>query len=137
MSTKEQRGVGWTTFPAIMLIMIHAFRAITSLAGIIDNKYRGCMQAAGTETSGDAYILQFDASSWGWIHLILVSWSSCPASAFSRFRLARTVGCHRGAQRSGRVRVAAVLPDLGDRHHRRCRVRHLGADGARSGHRRE
>ena len=69
----EQRSsaaVGWTTFAAIMLIMIGAFHAIAGLAGIIDDEFYRVVPAAGTETSGDAYFLQFDTTTWGWIHLI-------------------------------------------------------------------
>ena len=72
-SMSEQRSsaaVGWTTFAAIMLIMIGAFHAIAGLAGIIDDDFYRVLPAAGTETTGDVYFLEFDTTTWGWIHLI-------------------------------------------------------------------
>jgi hypothetical protein len=69
---KERSGaaVGWITFAAIMLIMIGAFHAIAGLAGIIENEFYSVVPAAGTEATGDVYFLRFDATTWGWIHLI-------------------------------------------------------------------
>jgi hypothetical protein len=72
-STSKERSsaaVGWITFAAIMLIMIGAFHAIAGLAGIIENEFYSVVPAAGTEATGDVYFLQFDATTWGWIHLI-------------------------------------------------------------------
>jgi len=67
---RSSAAVGWTTFAAIMLIMIGAFHAIAGLAGIIENEFYRIVPAAGTEASGDVYFLQFDVTTWGWIHLI-------------------------------------------------------------------
>jgi hypothetical protein len=69
---RERSGaaVGWTAFAAIMLIMIGTFHAIAGLAGIIENEFYSVVPAAGTEATGDVYFLQFDATTWGWIHLI-------------------------------------------------------------------
>ncbi len=72
-STSRQRSgaaVGWITFAAIMLIMIGIFHALAGLAGIIEDEFYRIAPAAGTEAAGDAYFLQFDATTWGWIHLI-------------------------------------------------------------------
>ena len=52
------------------LIMIGVFHAIAGLAGIIENEFYSVVPAAGTEATGDVYFLQFDATTWGWIHLI-------------------------------------------------------------------
>jgi hypothetical protein len=62
--------VGWITFAGIMLIMVGVFHAIAGLAGIIENEFYGAVPAAGTPATGDVYFLQFDATTWGWIHLI-------------------------------------------------------------------
>ena len=67
---RSSAAVGWTTFAAIMLIMIGTFHAIAGLAGIIENEFYSVVPAAGTEATGDVYFLQFDATTWGWIHLI-------------------------------------------------------------------
>jgi hypothetical protein len=67
---RSSAAVGWITFAAIMLIMIGAFHAIAGLAGIIKNEFYSAIPAAGTAATGDVYFLQFDATTWGWIHLI-------------------------------------------------------------------
>ena len=69
---RERSGaaVGWITFAAVMLIMIGIFHAIAGLAGIFENEFYSVVPAAGTEASGDVYFLEFDATTWGWIHLI-------------------------------------------------------------------
>ena len=69
---RERSGaaVGWISFAGIMLIMIGTFHAIAGLAGILENEFYSAVPAAGTEATGDVYFLQFDATTWGWIHLI-------------------------------------------------------------------
>ena len=72
-STHRERSgaaVGWITFAAVMLIMIGVFHAIAGLAGIIENEFYSVVPAAGAEATGDVYFLEFDATTWGWIHLI-------------------------------------------------------------------
>ena len=62
MSQQRSSGaVGFTMFAAIMMILIGAFHALAGLSGIIkDNFY------AVTPN----YVLKFDVTTWGWIHLI-------------------------------------------------------------------
>jgi hypothetical protein len=69
---RERSGaaVGWISFAAFMLIMVGTFHAIAGLAGIIENEFYSVVPAAGTEATGDVYFLQFDATTWGWVHLI-------------------------------------------------------------------
>ena len=55
--------VGWTAFAAYMLILIGTFHAISGLAGIIKNEFYVVAPVAG-------YAFKFDATAWGWIHLI-------------------------------------------------------------------
>jgi hypothetical protein len=45
-----------------MMIMMGSFHAIAGLAGIIEDEFY---------TVTPNYILEFDATTWGWIHLIL------------------------------------------------------------------
>jgi hypothetical protein len=40
------------------------------LSGIIENEFYSVVPAAGTEATGDVYFLHFDATTWGWIHLV-------------------------------------------------------------------
>ncbi len=71
MSQERSGGaVGWITFAAFMMILIGSFHAIAGLAGIIEDEFYGVAPAVGTETTGDVYFLQFDATTWGWVHLI-------------------------------------------------------------------
>jgi hypothetical protein len=52
---------GWAAFAAFMMILIGGFHAIQGLAAIVkDNFY------AVTPN----YVFEFDATTWGWIHLI-------------------------------------------------------------------
>ena len=62
MSQERSSGaVGWTTFAGVMMILIGCFHAIAGLSGIIkDNFY------AVTPN----YVFEFDATTWGWAHLI-------------------------------------------------------------------
>ena len=63
MQQEEPSGwaVGWATFAGVMLIMIGVFHAIVGLGAIINDE---------TFVLTQEYILEFDTTSWGWIHLI-------------------------------------------------------------------
>ncbi len=63
--------VGWTFFAAFMMIMIGVFHAIAGFAAILEDEFLRIVPAVGTQATGDAYFLEFDATTWGWIHLIL------------------------------------------------------------------
>jgi hypothetical protein len=54
--------VGWTWFAAFMMIMIGFFHIIAGFVAIVDDQFY---------VATKEYILQFDVSTWGWIHLIL------------------------------------------------------------------
>lgn len=54
--------VGWTVFAAVMMVMIGVFHAIAGLVAIFDDDFF---------TQVREYIFDFDADTWGWIHLIL------------------------------------------------------------------
>ena len=53
--------IGFTMFAAIMLMIAGSFQIIAGLAGIFENEFY-----AATPN----YFLKFDASAWGWIHLL-------------------------------------------------------------------
>src|SRR4051794_33619756 len=53
--------VGWTMFAAFMMILIGGFHVMSGLVGIIDDTFYAVTPK---------YVLQFDATTWGWIHLI-------------------------------------------------------------------
>ena len=62
--TQETSGwaVGWTTFAAVMMIMIGFWHGIAGLVAILENEFY---------VVGQEYIFQFDVTTWGWVHLIL------------------------------------------------------------------
>jgi hypothetical protein len=53
--------VGFTWFAAFMMILIGSFHIIAGLAGILEDEFY--------VTTPD-WVLEFDATAWGWIHLI-------------------------------------------------------------------
>src|SRR5512132_436683 len=63
-ASRETSGwaVGLILFAAIMMIMVGVFEALQGLIAIFENEFY-----AATRN----YIFKFDATTWGWIHLIL------------------------------------------------------------------
>ena len=60
---KEPSGgaVGWTMFAAFMMIFIGSMHAISGFVGILNDEFY---------VKTPDYVVQFDATTWGWIHLI-------------------------------------------------------------------
>jgi hypothetical protein len=54
--------VGFTVFAAVMMLMVGAWQALAGLIAIFENEFY---------VPTRNYIFQFDATSWGWIHLVL------------------------------------------------------------------
>ena len=54
--------VGFTVFAGVMMIMAGGFQAITGLVASCENEFY---------VSTRTYILQFDVTTWGWIHLLV------------------------------------------------------------------
>jgi hypothetical protein len=54
--------VGWTTFAALMMIMIGFWHAIAGLVALFEDQFY---------VVGQEYVFQLDVTTWGWIHLIL------------------------------------------------------------------
>jgi hypothetical protein len=54
--------VGFILFAAIMLLMVGVFQALQGLVAIFENEFY-------VQTRN--YLFQFDATTWGWIHLVL------------------------------------------------------------------
>ncbi|HEX3213718.1 MAG TPA: hypothetical protein VH016_14205 [Actinomycetota bacterium] len=54
--------VGFILFAAIMMIMSGVFQALQGLVAIFENEFYVATRN---------YTFQFDATSWGWIHLLL------------------------------------------------------------------
>src|SRR4029450_8671205 len=54
--------IGWTWFAGFLMIMIGVWHAIAGLSAIIDDEFY---------VTTRNYILKFDTTTWGWMHLIL------------------------------------------------------------------
>jgi hypothetical protein len=61
MEQRSGMAVGFTLFAAIMLMINGSFQIIAGLGGIFENEFY---------VRTPNYFLEFDASAWGWIHLI-------------------------------------------------------------------
>lgn len=64
MTQREVSGwaIGWTAFAGVMMIMLGFFHGIAGLVGILEDELY--------VLAGD-YVFQLDATTWGWIHLVL------------------------------------------------------------------
>ena len=54
--------VGFILFAAIMMIMVGVFQALQGLVAIFENEFY-------VQTRN--YLFQFDATTWGWVHLLV------------------------------------------------------------------
>jgi len=60
--TTSGTAVGFILFAAIMMIMAGVFQAIAGLVAIFENEFYVATRN---------YLFQFDATTWGWIHLVV------------------------------------------------------------------
>lgn len=99
----EQRsdaGAGWVSFAGIILITVGIFQAFAGLVGLIEDEF----YAVTPE-----YVVQFDATTWGWIHIIIgLIVVAAGFGIFSGNVLARTVGVF--AALGSMISVFAWLP---------------------------
>jgi hypothetical protein len=56
--------VGWTTFAAIMLMVVGIFQGIAGLTAVLEDE---------VYTLTEEYVLKFDLTSWGWLHLAMAA----------------------------------------------------------------
>ena len=66
-----EAAIGFIVFAAIMMIMVGVFQALQGLVGIFENEFYVATRN---------YLFQFDATTWGWIHLLLgllVAFAGC------------------------------------------------------------
>ena len=65
-AARGQEATGWAVgfilFAAIMMIMAGVFQALAGLVAIFENEFY---------VPTRNYLFQFDATSWGWIHLLV------------------------------------------------------------------
>lgn len=76
--------IGWTMFAGVLMITFGIWHAITGLAGIVEDQFY---------TVTPNYIFRFDATTWGWIHLIFgIIVALAGFAVFSGAVWARTIG---------------------------------------------
>jgi hypothetical protein len=76
--------IGWTFFAGFMMLLIGSWHTIAGLSAIIDDEFYVPVRE---------YVLKFDVTTWGWIHLTLgVLILIAGLSLFSGAVWARTVG---------------------------------------------
>jgi len=84
MQERSGTAVGFTTFAGVLMITVGIWHAIAGFAGILENEFY-----AATPN----YILELDATAWGWTHLIVgVVIALAGFGLFSGAVWARTVG---------------------------------------------
>lgn len=54
--------VGWMGFAAVLMIMLGGWWMFAGFVGIVDDQFY---------VKGAEYLLQFDTTTWGWIHLLM------------------------------------------------------------------
>ena len=54
--------VGFTVFAGVMMIMAGAFQGLAGIIAIFENEFYATTRN---------YVLEFDVTTWGWIHLLL------------------------------------------------------------------
>ncbi|HVQ89332.1 MAG TPA: hypothetical protein VMT88_14235 [Actinomycetes bacterium] len=64
MSDNQPSGmaVGFTAFAGVMMIVVGFFHAIAGFGAILEDK---------VYVVGQDYVFSFDATTWGWIHLLI------------------------------------------------------------------
>lgn len=58
---RSSAAAGWTMFAGIMMMLIGFFHGLAGLSGIIQDDFYAVLPN---------YVLKFDVTTWGWIHLI-------------------------------------------------------------------
>ena len=64
VTSRETSGwtVGLTLFAAVMMIMVGVWQALAGLVAIFENEFY---------VQTRSYLYEFDATTWGWIHLVV------------------------------------------------------------------
>jgi hypothetical protein len=82
--SRSGAAVGFTYFAALIMLMVGTFHAIMGFAGILENEFFVVTRN---------YVFEFDATAWGWIHLIAgLGVVFAAVGLFSGSVWARTVG---------------------------------------------
>lgn len=84
MEQRSSAAAGWIAFAGIIMIVVGVFQAFAGLVAIANDEF----YLLTTD-----YLVKFDATTWGWIHLIIgIIVLASGFGVFSGNLLARTVG---------------------------------------------
>lgn len=86
MSQREPSGLGlgMIAFAGVLMIMVGVFQAVAGIGAILEDK---------VYVVGQDYVFSFDATTWGWIHLLLgILLGFAGFGVFAGQLWARTVG---------------------------------------------
>jgi hypothetical protein len=76
--------IGWTIYASVMMGLLGGFHAIAGLVAILEDEFY---------VLTPDYLFQFDATTWGWIHLIMgIVVVAAAVGLYSGAVWARTVG---------------------------------------------
>ncbi len=76
--------VGWITFAGVMMLLAGTFQAFSGLVALFEDEFY---------VTTREYVFQFDATTWGWIHLIVGAVvAAAGMGVFTGNVAARTVG---------------------------------------------
>ena len=118
--------VGFILFAAIMMIMVGVFQAFQGLVAIFENEFYVATRN---------YLFQFDATTWGWTHLLLgLVMAFAGWGLFSGRTWARTVAIFLAVLSAiANFAVHPLLPVLVAAHHHPGHLRDLGRRRPRRG----
>ena len=75
---------GWIAFAGIIMIIAGAFQMFAGLVALLDDEFY---------VVGNEYVLQLDATQWGWIHMLIgIVLVASGVGVYAGNILARTVG---------------------------------------------
>jgi hypothetical protein len=83
-SSHSGTAVGFTVFASVMMVMIGIFQTLAGVVALVNDEFF---------VVGQEYVFAFDATTWGWVHLLLgILIGTAGAFLFTGAVWARTVG---------------------------------------------
>ena len=117
--------IGWTAFAMMMMVLGGTWWIFAGIVALVNDTFY---------VVGPEYIVQFDVTTWGWIHVLLgIVILLSAIGLFSGAVWGTYRWCHRcNGVGTHRVCVAALVAVMGGPPHNNLSVRHLVADRTRT-----